>query len=58
MRPSIASGPTDGKKIVAVKPTAAFADLFVPGNTNTAAPEETTVLKVRERRDSNPRPPA
>lgn len=48
----------DGKRIVAVKPTAAFADLFVPGNTNTAAPEDATVLKKRERRDSNPRPPA
>jgi hypothetical protein len=34
----------DGKKIVAVRPTTAFADLFVPGNANTAAPEETTVL--------------
>jgi hypothetical protein len=24
----------DGKKIVAVRPTTAFADLFVPGNRN------------------------
>jgi site-specific DNA recombinase len=46
----------DGDRIVGVRPTPAFADLFVPTNANTAA--ETTVRKVRERRDSNPRPPA
>jgi hypothetical protein len=36
----------DGKKIVAVRPTTAFADLFVPGNANTAAPEETVLKKT------------
>jgi Recombinase/Recombinase zinc beta ribbon domain len=47
----------DGHRIVAVQPMPAFADLFVPRNSN-AASNETAMCKPRERRDSNPRPPA
>jgi hypothetical protein len=47
----------DGHRIVAVRPTSAFADLFLP-RTNNAASEEAAMCKERERRDSNPRPPA
>ena len=47
----------DGRKIVAVRPTSAFATLFSPG-TNNAASKEAAMCKERERRDSNPRPPA
>jgi site-specific DNA recombinase len=47
----------DGHRIVAVQPTPAFADLFVP-RTNNAASNEAAMCKPRERRDSNPRPPA
>jgi hypothetical protein len=56
----------DDSRIVAVRPTRAFAPFFErrpggrghrPTNDN-AALIGTARLKVRERRDSNPRPPA
>jgi hypothetical protein len=43
----------DGHKIVAVRPTTAFASFFLPG-TNNAAPGEAAMCKERERRGSNP----
>jgi hypothetical protein len=43
----------DGHKIVAVRPSPAFAGFFLPGMDN-AAPDGTAMCKERERRESNP----
>jgi hypothetical protein len=45
----------DNGRVVAVRPNEAFAPFFVGGQNKTAAK---AVFKGRERRDSNPRPPA
>jgi hypothetical protein len=47
----------DGQKIVAVRPTPAFAGLFTSSPSDRAASADGGCAK-RERRDSNPRPPA